>query len=191
MRFTLHLLGLIAVALAVGFGLSLLTLGEGRSLFAYRVGPWQAWAGLGSVSPDPYARAHLARAGTLQLGAGEGLRFTATTDSDGRRLDRSCRYRIDGMTPVASFWTLVATSPDGINIARNDAPLALRSSRIARASDGSIVAYVSRTLAPWNWLEITGTGPFVLILTLYDTSLLAGVGAGDAVMPAILIEGCA
>ena len=39
--------------------------------------------------------------------------------------------------------------------------------------------YVSKTLAPLNWLEITGDGPFWLVLTLYDTTLFSGVGSND------------
>lgn len=191
MRFILHLLGMITVALAVGFGLSYFAVTDGRFFGAYRVGPWEAWPAVGSNRPDPYTRAYLVRSGALQLGLSEGLRFTALTDSDGRQLDRACRYRIDGRTPVASIWTLVPTARDGVNIARPDGPPAARSNSISRAQDGSLVVYVSRTLAPENWLEVVGEGPFQLVLTLYDTSVLGGVGSSVATLPAIIREGCA
>ena len=51
--------------------------------------------------------------------------------------------------------------------------------------------YVSRTLAPQTWLEIAGDGPFTLVLTLYDTPIFAGVGAGVETLPSILREACA
>jgi hypothetical protein len=126
----------------------------------------------------------------LQLGASEGIQFVATTDSDGQRLDRKCRYRIDGTTPVASFWTIVPVGPDGINIARPDGPAAFSSLRVARATDGSMQLYVSKTLSPRNWLEISGEGAFSLVLTLYDPTSFAGVGSAAASLPAIIREAC-
>ncbi len=179
-----------AIALAIGFGLSFYALTDGRLFGAFQVGPWAAWPSAGSPSPDPYTRAYLARNGALQLGQSEGLQFVATTDSDGQRLDRACRYRIDGTTPVATFWTLVPTTPEGSDIARPDGLPGFHSNRVARASDGSLQLYVSRSLAPLNWLEITGEGPFWLVLTLYDTALFTGVGSNVATLPAIIREAC-
>jgi hypothetical protein len=126
----------------------------------------------------------------LQLGASEGLQFVASTDSDGRQLDRDCRYRIDGTTPVSTFWTLVPVAPDNSVITRPDGPEAFNSARVARATDGSLQLYVSRTLSPRNWLEITGEGSFSLVLTLYDTASFAGVGTAAAGLPAIIREAC-
>lgn len=182
---------MIAVALVVGFGLSYYSLTDGRLFGALKVGPWAAWPAVGSPSPDPYTRAYLARTGALQLGQSEGIAFTANTDSDEQPLDRSCRYRIDGSTPVASFWTLEAVADDGSNIARPDGLQVLQSRRVARANDGSLVLYVSRSLAPDNWLEITGQGPFRLILTLYDPTNISGTGAAVQSLPAIVKEACA
>jgi hypothetical protein len=190
LRFLIHLLAMIAVALGTGFGLSWYALNDGRLFGALEVGPWAAWSAIGSPAPDPYTRAYLARAGALQLGQSEGLQFVATADSDGRALERNCRYRIDGTTPVATFWTLVAIDAGGVNIARSGAPLAMQSARIARADDGSIILYVSKSLAPENWLEITGDGPFSLALTLYDTQIFSGVGQNVATLPAITREAC-
>ena len=190
MRFLGPLLTAIFVALATGFGFSWYTLNEGNLFGTLVVGPWSAWEGAGTATPDPYTRAHMARRGALQLGASEGLQFVATTDSDGQRLDRDCRYRIDGTTPVATFWTLVPVAPDGTIITLPGGPTAFHSRRIARATDGSLQLYVSKTLSPRNWLEITGEGPFALQLNLYDASSFAGVGTAAAEMPAIIREGC-
>lgn len=190
MRFILHLLAMIAVALAVGFGLSYYALTDGRLFGAFEVGPWAAWPEVGAPDPDPYTRAFLARTGSPQLGASEGLQFIATHDSDGQLLERNCRYRIDGKTPVASFWTLAPVTPEGVNVTRPGGPLAFESNRISRAEDGSAVLYVSPTLAPLNWLETTGDGPLELVLTLYDTSIFTGAG-GAVTLPSITRESCA
>lgn len=190
MRFLLHLLTSIGIALCVGFGLSWYALSDAGVVGSLKVGPWSSWREAGSPAPDPYTRAHVARAGALQLGASEGLQFVARTDSDGQRLERACRYRIDGSTPVATFWTLTAVDPEFRLIARPDAPRALNSTRVARATDGSLQLYVSATISPRNWLEITGEGPFMLVLTLYDTSSLSGTGSAPAVLPAVIREAC-
>jgi len=190
-RFLTHLLLMFAVALAVGFGLSWYALSDGRLFGAYRVGPWAAWPAAGSPTPDPYTRAHIARTGALQLGQSEGLEFVASTDSQGRPLDRACTYRVHGTTPVASFWTLVAEAQDGTNIARSEGEEAMHSARLARNEDGTAVIFVGKRLSPLNWLEITGDGPFSLALTLYDTAAFGGVGSGADTLPAIDREDCA
>jgi hypothetical protein len=190
LRFLLKLLGTIAVALVVGFGLSYYALGDGRLFGAMRVGPWVAWPAIGVQSPDPYTRAYLAKSGVLPLGKGEGIAFTASTDSRGRGLDRGCRYRIDGTTPAASFWTLEAVAKDGRNIVAPGALLALESHDVARANDGSLRLYVSRALAPQNWLQIAGSGSFQLILTLYDASDVSGSGVAVDTLPTITQEAC-
>lgn len=185
-----HLILLVVVALVVGFGLSWYALNDGRLVGAATIGPWSAWPRAGSPSPDPYTKAFLSRNAALQLGQSEGVQLVATTDSDGERLDRKCRYRIDGRTPTSTFWTLAPVAADGTSVAAAGGPAEFHSKRIARSNDGSMQLYVSRTLAPLNWLEVTGDGPFQLELTLYDTSLFSAVGGNDTILPAIIREAC-
>jgi hypothetical protein len=189
-RFVLYLLMMIAVALSVGFGLSYYALTDGRLFGVARVGPWTAWPDVGSNTPNPYTRGHLAREASLQLGQSEGLQFSAATDSAGEPLTLACSYRIEGKTPLATFWTLVAVDPFGRNLAAPDQPLALRSTDIARANDGSIIINVGKSLLPFNWLELAGQGPFTLELTLYDTAVFSGFSSDES-MPSIIREGCA
>lgn len=190
MRFLIHLLTMIGVALTVGFGLSWYALSDTGVVGALKVGPWTAWREGGSPNPDPYTRAHVARAGALQLGSSEGVQFVARTDSDGQRLDRGCRYRIDGTTPVAAFWTLVPVDLAYGVVTKPGTPEAFNSLRVARATDGSLQLYISRTISPRNWLEITGEGPFQLVLSLYDTTSLAGASVAPSTLPSIIREAC-
>ncbi|KFC65049.1 Hypothetical protein precursor [Devosia sp. LC5] len=191
MRFVIHLLLMIAVALGTGFGLSWHALNDGRLFGGAQVGPWSAWPDVGSGQPNPYTRAHLARAASLQLGLSEGIQFTATTDSAGEPLTRNCTYHLNGTTPLATFWTLYAVDSDGINIAAPDDQAAIRSDSLARANDGAITLNVGTSLMPGNWLELTGTGPFGLVLTLYDTTVFSGLNGSTNNMPAIEREDCA
>ena len=182
---------MLAVALGIGFGLSWYALTDGRLVGALQSGPWTAWTQAGTPAPDPYTRAYITRNAALQLGQAEGIQLVATTDSDGRALDRACRYRIDGRTPTATFWTLVPVDGSGVGIARPDGPPGFQSNRIARANDGSMQLYFSKTLAPLNWIELTGDGPFSLVLTLYDTVIFSGVGSSEATtLPSIIRESC-
>jgi hypothetical protein len=191
LRFVLNLVVMLAIALGVGFGLSWYALTDGRWFGALQSGPWTTWPQAGSPSPDPYTRAFITRNAALQLGQAEGIQLVATTDSDGRPLDRACRYRIDGRTPTATFWTLVPVDARGGAVARPDGPAGFQSTRIARANDGSMQLYVSRSLSPLNWLEIQGDGPFSLVLSLYDTTIFSAVGATETVaLPSIIREAC-
>ena len=189
MRFVLYLLTMIAVALGVGFGLSYYALTDGRLFGVAQIGPWAAWPDVGAPAPNPYTRGHLAREASLQLGQAEGLRFTAIVDSDEQPLARDCSYRVEGRTPLATFWTLVAVDGQGVNITSPAGQMAMRSGDIARANDGSIIINVGTRLLPWNWLELTGEGPFSLVLTLYDTAAFSGFSS-DATMPAIIRGDC-
>lgn len=191
MRFVFHLILMFAVALTVGFGLSWYMLTDNRFFGTVQSGPWIAWPDAGSPAPNPYTRAHLTRTGILQLGQSEGLQFIASSDSAGRPLTRACSYRIVGQTPVSTFWTLAAVDEAGRNVARPGARLALRSTNIVRNGDGGeIVIHAGTDLAPGNWLELAGEGPFSLVLTLYDTVVSSGFGSSVEIMPAIVREAC-
>ncbi|HWA19994.1 MAG TPA: DUF1214 domain-containing protein [Devosia sp.] len=190
MRFLINLLLMLVVALGVGFGLSYYALSDGRFFGGYQVGPWAAWPRAGAPDPDPYTRAFLARNGAIQLGQSEGLQFVATADSDGHPLERDCTYRIDGTTPIATFWTLVPTATDGSDIALPGGPPGFHSQRVARNNDGSLQLYVGKKLRPRNWLEIAGDGPYWLVLTLYDTAIFSGVSSAATALPSIIREDC-
>ena len=175
MRFVFNLLAMMAVALAVGFGLSYYALTDGRLFGAYEVGPWAAWprcrlAVARSLYPR-LSRAHRLAAARRQRGPAVRRHAPTATASP---LDRACRYRIEGTTPVASFWTLVPTDTDGTDIARPDGPPAFHSSRIARAEDGSMILYVSRSICAAELARDLRRRPFELVLTLYDTLDLRG-----------------
>lgn len=190
MRFVLRLLLAIAVALAVGFGLSYYALNDGRLFGAVQIGPWTAWPDSGSPAPNPYTRGHIVRESALQLGRAEGLQFVATTDSEGNGLDRSCSYVVEGRVPVSAFWSLVAVDEAWTNLAAPDGDGALRSSQVARENDGRFIIHVGTQLRSGNWMELTGEGAFSLALSLYDTTALSGFNASDMRLPTITIEGC-
>ena len=189
MRFVFYLLMMIAVALGTGFGLSYYALTDGRLFGVAQVGPWRAWPDVGANAPNPYTRGHLARTAAFELGQAEGLQFTATSDSDGQPLSRNCSYRVQGKTPLATFWTLVALDDAGVNIAAPDVAPAMHSANIVRTNEGDIQINIGTRLLAGNWLELAGEGPFKLVLSLYDTAVFSGFSSDES-MPVILRGEC-
>ena len=190
MRFIFYLVYASAIAVVIGLGLSWYALTDGRLVGARQIGPWLTWPDTGGERPDPYTRAHLARNGELQLGAAEGLQFIAETDSDDQPLDRACTYLVDGKTPSAAFWTLAATDRDGRNISASPTLIYVDSMHLSRAADGSAIIAVGPALSSGDWLEIGGSGPFQLVLNLYDTPLGVGSDWIQSEMPSITRERC-
>ncbi|PRD45792.1 DUF1214 domain-containing protein [Phyllobacterium phragmitis] len=182
---TILLTGLI-LAIAIGGGAASVQYALDRfgGFGALEVGQWNAYPAAGTPDSDPYAKAHGARNGALALGAAEGLIFQANRDRQGRALDRRCTYHISGATPPARFWTLYAADRSLHPLPPEPGMLpALHSRQILRDEDGSFTITVSPKAQPGNWLPVPGSGPFVLIMTFYDTPVASSSGLSDLVMP--------
>ncbi len=190
MRLFFHLVLFFGVSLGIGFGLSYFALDKGTVFGALRVGPWLAWSEVGMPEPDPYTQAFMARNGALELARAEGIRFIAEQDSTGQSLRRECSYQLKGTMPASALWTLLATDQDGISVTRKGADLALNNSRLIRESNGSFILNVGPVLGAKNWLNLQGSGPFHLILNLYDSAIFSNLELGESLLPAITLEGC-
>jgi hypothetical protein len=180
----------IVVATVIGFTSAWYAVEQGPLFGAVKVGEWTAWPAAGSPEADPYSLAVLARTGEVPLGAGEGLSFSAETDSDSEPLSGQCRYEIVGQTPAARMWTLTAYDREGrlmVNAARRSG---FHSGEVLRRPDGSFVIDVSPDVRPGNWLPVGRVDSFRLVLRLYDTPLTTGGRLTDLVMPEIRREDC-
>jgi hypothetical protein len=186
---------LVALALAVAFGggiaSALWALKATVGFGSIAIGPWVAFPEAQTVTADPYAKAHRARAGELLYGSAEGLMFTAATDDGGARLSATCSYDISGITPPARFWTLYATTSDGATLRPGpEVPSAINSWTVLRGSDSRFVIRASPAAQPGNWLAIRQAGNFNLVLTLLDTPTAGSSGLIDLAMPKIVKTGC-
>lgn len=186
---------LVALALSVAFGVGIVstvsalkaTVGFG----AIALGPWVAFPDAQTENTDPYAKAHRARAGKLLYGGAEGLQFTASIDSDGKKLSSGCSYDITGITPPARFWTLYATNANDQPMKADPAlPGAINAWTVLRQPDSSFIIHVSPVAEPDNWLAIRRIGAFKLVLTLLDTPTAGSSGLIDLAMPKIVKTGC-
>lgn len=182
---------MLVVALATGFGASFWLLDDARLFGTMRLGPWVAVPATGDPNLDPYSYAHLIRAGRLQLGRGEGLRFSATTDSDGAALETRCDYVLEGATPASALWTLFALAPDGSLLGTTASAHVFSAPNLPRQPDGTARIRLSRTPQPGNWLHLPEGGGFRVVLSLYDTGLGSGTESEIPRMPAIIRQGCA
>lgn len=181
----------LAVAIAAGGGSAWYALEERNGVGSVAIGAWETFPDAGTPESDPYSRARIARSGELTLGRAEGLALVARRDSGGKALRRECRYVIEGIFPLARFWTIYAADTDLYALDSGSADAnALYSNEMMRLSDGSILVSVGAHPSPGNWLPISGTGPLSLVLTLYDTPAGGGSEMSDVLLPQVLSTGC-
>ena len=190
MRFLIDLIIAVAVAVAVGVGSAWYAVSKGHLFGGVTVGAWTAWPQDGSLDADPYALARLARTGEIPLGAGEGLAFTATADSQGAPLDGRCIYAVAGETPAARLWTLTAVDAAGQLMANIAQRQGITSRDVVRSVDGDFTVSVAATVQPGNWLSIAAVPRFDLVLRLYDTPLATGAQLATLTMPAVSKVSC-
>ncbi|MFJ5489613.1 DUF1214 domain-containing protein [Hansschlegelia beijingensis] len=120
-----------------------------------------------------------------------GLPFTAETDDAGRPLDLACDYALEGRLPNARLWSLAAFSPTGRPIESEGEAAGLNSANVIRFDGGPLRIALSREARPGNWQQLSGAGPFVLRLTLYDTTIGTPLDRSDPdALLAIRRESC-
>lgn len=181
------LLVVYAVLLALGLGLgSTYWILKGEPPFGrLRIGSWTAWPTLGSTSADPYMRAILAERGDVPLATGEGLGFTAKTDSEGRDLDSACTYRVGSVAPTARLWTFSVYDQNGRLLQTELGRSSFTSAELLRDDEDGFEIALSRNLQDGNWLQLPPSGRFSIVLRLYDTPGAAGTGLTESVFPSI------
>lgn len=184
---------LVTLVIAVGGGAASVwyALQAQEGIGATTIGSWTAYPSVGAPDADPYSKARAAREGLLTLGRAEGLALFATRDTGGEELSRKCSYLVEGATPPARFWTLYAAdrSLRMISGERRRKP-ALQSLDLLRNGDNSFAVAIGPEATPGNWLPVSGNGPMVLVLTLYDTPVAGSIGVEDVVLPQVLRTGC-
>jgi hypothetical protein len=187
------LLTVVTLTIAIGGGAASVwyALQAQEGVGAVTIGSWTAYPNMGAPDADPYSKARAAREGLLALGRAEGLPFFATRDAGGDQLSRKCSYLIEGSTPPARLWTLYAADRSLRMIAgeRRRKP-AVQSLDILRNADNSFAIAIGPDATPGNWLSVSGDGPMVFVLTLYDTPVAGSIGVEDVELPQVLKAGC-
>ncbi len=187
------LLALLTLVIAIGGGAASVwaVLENGTPKSALHAGPWTAFPHTATAQKNPYFLARFAREGAITLGPGEGVVFTASNDTNGRPLTRSCTYEIAGVMPAARIWTLHAIDERGRLLPRLGRRLpGLHSRTVLYQPDDAVSIIVSAHPMPGNWLPLAGTGPMRLVLTLLDTPLATGQLMSELTFPEISRVDC-
>lgn len=191
MRAFTELFAILFIGLSLGGALAWVSIQNNHGFGALSVGQWTAWPKAGSIGADPYSKAKVAADGDVPLGAAEGLTFHARTDNREEALLRQCRYVIRGKTPQARLWTLTAQDENDQLIINDDGrPSSLVSRNLLRNPNGVFEIHVGSAITSENWLEMTGTGPFMLLLRLYDSPVTSTGEIDSTEMPVIIREAC-
>lgn len=187
------LLFAVALAIAVGGGAASawLALESFGGVGTVAVGNWTARPFEGTDRADPYTKARFSRERELTLGQVEGIRFIAHADSTAEPLRRNCTYAIEGNTPPTRFWTLYAAASLTETASLAERPTSFYSRAVLRNADNGFTLSFGPDPVPGNWRRVTGTGPMVLVLTLYDTPVANQSGLAGIEMPRIVRKGCA
>ena len=156
-----------------------------------RAGPWEMRVSESLVSADPYAQAERARSGAIPLASGEGFTLAARRDSEGRRLDGHCLYRIAGATPTARFWSVTLFDEEGRPVQNEARRQSFSSTELTRDEKGRFAISVASDAQPGDWLPAPTKGGFVLLLRLYDTPIGVGASVTREQVPAIARLACA
>jgi hypothetical protein len=187
-----HLAYVLGLAAVTGLGSAWAVLGEHVPFNLVTVGPWTAAPRATAVDADPYARAIMAKRAYLPLGVGEGLAFSALTDSTGQRLDSACDYRIEGVVPAARGWSLSLARPGGPLAPGPADRISFTHAELTRGETGMIDIRLSRQVQPGDWLPLPDIGAMRLVLRLYDTPV-SGTASElkPRDLPLIRLVGCA
>lgn len=191
MRLVIGTLLVMAIAAAVGLGLTWTTANQGTAFGAVTIGAWTARPKTGTADIDPYARAAVARSGELPVGSGDGVTFMALADDAGNPLDGRCDIEVSGVTPPARYWTLTIYDRQGRMIANSLNRFGFTSQEIARAANGEFAIRLAPRARAGNWLPTGGIDRYTIAVRLYDTPVGAATrNRRDAPMPAIATVSC-
>lgn len=176
----------------LGLALTGAAVRHGRRIGSMSVGAWSVSPHEGTPEINPYQRADFARTGLIPMSAGQGVAMTATRDSAKHRLSRNCTYTVGGNVPRARFWTFGVYDMEGYPLTNGAERYAFTSDDVLRDAEGTFSLNVSPEAQPGNWLPLSGTGRFSMVLRLYD-SVVPGLAAremNNLPVPSITAVGC-
>lgn len=130
---------------------------------------WVSDFAVGSEQASPYVRARVARHGLLALAKSEAVYFVRGTDSEGRRMNADCDYRITGSSMPALWWsiTLYNTADSMLPINDDNALSVDATSIVSEAKNWEAVISTERPEGASNWISSRNSDGFDLLLRLY------------------------
>jgi hypothetical protein len=181
----------VGIAIGIASALIALELGIGVEWVEIEIGEWRISLLAGSIYANPYTRAYFAKNFLYLLNSSETIYFEAHSDSDGRRLDRSCDYKVVGKDLPTRWWSVTVYGEDNFLIPNEYNKYSVSSASAVR-SNSSWVIYISKEPKGENWIPLRGDGGFIVVLRLYnpDPIVYEKLRSGSLELPKIIREGC-
>lgn len=154
------------LSLVMGLGSAYILIEDGFALVSPQTGPWKTWINAGSLTADPYTRAHVARSGDLPTNAASGLAFIASTDDDGRDLSSACEYEIVARPLSAIWWTIGLYDSQGQLIPNKAGRHAFNSQNLTVLPDGTQRISLAPQARPGHWLPSGEDHDLTLVLRM-------------------------
>ena len=199
-----HTLWFVLLALLLGIGLGVLSLGlalksvtESSSI---QNGAWLHNPYVGSDKASGYTRALVSVIGFLGMTREESIYFLARSDDEGASLSGACTYTVNGFFSAdqARWWSITAYNAITSKLLANDQKrYSFNGDNITLNDDGSFTVFLS-SQAPdgpnqkqhLNWIPLQQGTPFDLTLRMYNPSQTVRDNPHSIVLPRISKEGC-
>jgi hypothetical protein len=154
-------------------------------------GPWETGKSFGTLEASTLTRAKVALSGLLALPAKEAMYFTATSDSDGRRLNGRCTYDVRGGTLDGRWWSITLYEGEGWLVKNAANRWSIPASAVTTDAQGRWSFTVSPDAQSGRWLPTGSIDAFDLTLRLYHPSAAIIENPEKAQLPVINRKGCA
>ena len=154
-------------------------------------GPWETGKSFGTLDASTLTRAKVALSGLLALPAKEAMYFTATRDSDGRKLDGRCTYDVRGGTLDGRWWSVTLYEGEGWLVKNAANRWSIPASAVTTDMQGRWSFTVSPDTQSGSWLPTGSVKAFDLTLRLYHPSAAIIKSPEKAELPVINRKGCA
>ena len=189
-RIVLQILVFLSGGIGLGYCSADYAMTRGLRSVAVSNGSWTTWPYVARDSADPYTRAHFAGTGKLAVTSYEAITFRAEIDSDGRSLDLDCTYDVAGSALASRWWSVTVYDEDGGLIANPADRYSFNSTEMTRMPDGSFTVRISPVAQPGNWIPVSGSNAFYLLLRLYNAAPSLSNDLGGAALPSVTRRAC-
>lgn len=190
MRIVLQILVFVCGGIGLGYCSADYAMTRGLRSVAVTNGPWKTWPYVARDTADPYTRAHFAGTGKLAVTSYEAVTFRAENDDDGQPLNLGCAYEVAGPALASRWWSVTVYDDDGSLIANPADRFSFNSTEMTRRPDGSFTMRISPAAQPGNWIPISGSGSFFLLLRLYNAGPSLSNNLAGARLPSITRGTC-
>jgi len=181
--------GTVLIGLLLGAVSAWATLRVGSASFAESYGGWSYNRAAGSTAAGPYTRAIIAKEGLLALSSREAVYFFLNRDENGRPLDESCVYELNGRPFDARWWSVTLYADDNYLARNTDSAHSIDATRAG--NDAAWVARISPVRGDaTNWLSSReARRGFVIMLRVYNPQ--RDFHPSEAALPVLTTVSCA